>query len=254
MTSNIKLYAWRDQGHGYLGEANIKLYEVGGCVRDRLLGIKNIKDIDYSAVSPDGWEALLEWCKTHMDVKQVTEKCYTIRGRLEGRFVDVTMARKDGKYTDGRRPDSVTPGTLHEDLARRDFTMNAIAVTAPGTGRAYKVIDPFNGQEDIKYRIIRCVGDPLQRFEEDYLRIMRALRFSITKGMKLHHTIEEALTWTCLHEGLADTAKERRREELAPMFSADTLGTMRLLQKLPPALVSAMFAGGIWLEPTLKRA
>ena len=105
----------------------IRLFEVGGSIRDELMGINNPPDRDFCAESPEGWEALLTWCHKNMErVFLVTPEFFTVRGRMSnGDSIDVVMCRKDGPSSDGRHPDHVEPGTLLDDLARRDFTVSS---------------------------------------------------------------------------------------------------------------------------------
>ena len=107
----------------------IRLFEVGGSIRDELMGIDNPPDRDFCAESPDGWEALLTWCNANMErVFLITPQFFTVRGRMpNGDSIDVVMCRNDGPSSDGRHPDHVEPGSLLNDLARRDFTVNAMA-------------------------------------------------------------------------------------------------------------------------------
>ena len=109
-------------------EVKVSLYEVGGSVRDRYMG-RESHDEDFSAVVENGgWPELLQWADQEMDeVFLVTPEFLTIRGKKDGKIMDVVMARKEDGYSDGRHPDNVEPGTIDEDLARRDFTMNAMA-------------------------------------------------------------------------------------------------------------------------------
>ena len=107
----------------------IRLFEVGGSIRDELMGIDNPPDRDFCAEAPS-WEALENWCFEKMKkVFLVTPEFFTIRGMMpNGTAIDVVMCRKDGPSSDGRHPDHVEPGTLLDDLARRDFTVNAMAL------------------------------------------------------------------------------------------------------------------------------
>lgn len=153
-----------------LNKAGYEAYIVGGCVRDSIIGrVPNDWDICTSA--------------TPLQIKKVFEEYNTIdvgieHGTIAVIFkeekIEITTYRVDGKYLDNRRPDSVTfTLSLKEDLSRRDFTINAMAYSKE-TG----IIDYFSGKDDISKKIIRCVGDPVKRFSEDALRIMRALRFA----------------------------------------------------------------------------
>lgn len=134
--------------------------------------------------------------------------------------VEITTYRIDGKYSDGRHPESVQfTSSLEEDLARRDFTVNAIACDRHG-----KLTDPFGGAADIEARIIRAVGDPEQRFREDGLRIMRALRFAAKLGYDIEPGTSEALS-VC--KGLlADISAERIYSELCKLVTGERAGDM----------------------------
>ena len=152
----------------------IKYYMVGGAVRDKILGIdpKYIKDIDYSVEAPSYEAMKTELLKRGLEMFPIKEDYMTIRGKLNGVAADFVLCRKDGHYSDGRRPDTVEIGTLYDDLARRDFTMNAIALDEDDN-----IIDPFDGRGDLHRGIIRCVGKATDRMREDSLRLIRAIRF-----------------------------------------------------------------------------
>jgi len=141
--------------------SNIRIFEVGGSIRDEMLGIKNPPDRDFCAESPDGWEALLTWCHSNMErVFTIKPQFFTVRGRMvNGDSIDIVMCRKDGPSSDGRHPDHVEAGTLLDDLARRDFTVNAMAREVDHKlNRTGELIDPHNGKEDIRFNFLRCVG------------------------------------------------------------------------------------------------
>jgi tRNA nucleotidyltransferase/poly(A) polymerase len=237
---------------------NIRMYEVGGCVRDELLGLQT-KDVDYTVVAPSfsamrdhlnelGFEIFLETPQYLTIRARFPRNLETFGGRqVKGLTADFVLARKDGEYTDGRRPDEVTPGTLFDDLARRDFTVNAMAKDSNG-----EIIDVYDGQRDLKYRWLRAVGDPMERMSEDPLRILRALRFSITKDFDIAESLWDVMTSTSLVGPLTQVSVERRREELLRAFKHDTLATLELLQELPTATRAAIFSGGLWLKPTME--
>ena len=169
-----------------LNNAGFEAYVVGGCVRDSLLGIKpHDWDITTSA-TPDQVKSVFESLEAYdTGIKHGT---ITLRG-TDRQMYEVTTFRVDGLYTDNRHPESVSFVTdVKEDLARRDFTMNAIAYN-PDTG----LVDPFGGQQDIKDCMIRCVGDPNERFKEDALRILRALRFSSVFNFEIAESTSEAV-------------------------------------------------------------
>lgn len=151
-----------------LRRAGHEAYPVGGCVRDLLLGrIPEDWDLCTSAL-PGQVEILFErTVPTGLAHGTVTVL-------LGERRIEVTTFRREGRYTDARHPDAVSfDAGLAEDLGRRDFTVNAMALGADGA-----VIDPFGGRADLRARLIRCVGEPDLRFAEDALRMLRAVRFS----------------------------------------------------------------------------
>lgn len=225
----------------------VELFEVGGSIRDEFLGLDN-KDRDWVAVCPEGWEACKAWSQGYLDkVFLVTDRFLTIRGIKNKEVYDIVMARRDGAYSDGRRPDSVEPGTLTDDLARRDFTINAMARGQDGT-----LYDPHNGQRDIEERIIRCVGEPLDRFKEDTLRILRALRFSLTKGMTLSASVFDAIWEHQWNQEIIDLPVERRMIELEKMFRFGSSEAIITLAGLPDDLREAILSG-CWLLPTNRK-
>lgn len=160
-----------------LRAAGHSAYVVGGCVRDSLLGrLPGDWDICTSA-RPDEMKAL--FCSQRLIL--TGEKHGTVAVILHGKPYEMTTYRLDGSYRDHRHPDNVQfVDDLASDLARRDFTINAMAY-APGEG----VIDLYGGRSDLAARVVRCVGTPADRFAEDALRILRALRFSAKLGFAL---------------------------------------------------------------------
>lgn len=241
------------------------MYEVGGCVRDEILGI-NSKDIDFSVVlsDQDRWIndsafyndpfrcMVLQLERMGFTIYKEFPENLTARGKFNRRHevypgldADFVLARDEGDY-DGRRPGMVKPGTLEDDLARRDFTMNAIAKDAEGN-----IIDPFDGRGDIKKRIIRTVGNPMDRFTDDALRALRALRFSVTKGFSIdpdtRTAMQSAEVLNLIRTVISD---ERKREELNKMFAFDTEATLFSFAKYPQ-LTRAIFSGTVSLEVPL---
>lgn len=230
-------------------ETSIKFYLTGGAVRDSLLGIHS-KDLDFSVEAPsyDAMRsAIIERCGGNPDCVKVEKPEFaTIRAvdpKLGG--VDFVLCRQDGYYSDGRRPDSVLPGTLHDDLARRDFTVNAIARADDGS-----LIDPFGGAEDLKHKLLRCVGDTEKRMTEDALRILRAIRFSIIKGFTLDWKLLEFISRKSSADLLANVSIERIREELLKCFEFDTLTTLRFLEEFS-FIKRAIFSRNLKLTPTI---
>lgn len=223
----------------------MKIFEVGGYVRDRLMGLIP-KDIDYTVECPEGWDHLVNWVtETHKQVFLVKPEFLTIRALWEkGDVRDYVMARKDGIYFDGRRPESVEPGTLMDDLARRDFTMNAMAVDI----ETKELIDPFNGRSHIKRKIIHCVGATEDRFNEDLLRPLRAIRFAVTKSMALSEPIDAWLNCQVNRQKLSTVEPNRIREELMKACKVDYELTFGLLSKY--GLWKHITHGGLWFKPT----
>ena len=166
--------------------AGFTAYAVGGCVRDALLG-RPIHDWDVTtSATPEQIKSIFADCRTIDTGIQHG----TVTVLFMGDSYEITVFRVDGSYTDGRHPDAVRfSSSLKEDLARRDFTVNAMAYS-PSEG----IVDLFSGREDIKNQIIRAVGDPTMRFTEDALRILRALRFSSTLGFSIEPLTAKAMT------------------------------------------------------------
>lgn len=162
-----------------LGKSSCEAFAVGGCVRDSLLGLTpNDWDVTTSAEPEKVMEifggAPFKAVPTGIEHGTVTVVC-------DGQPIEVTTYRIDGKYSDGRHPGSVKfTSSLEADLARRDFTVNAMAYS-PKVG----LVDPFCGRDDLSAEVIRCVGKAERRFSEDALRIMRALRFSAVLGFSI---------------------------------------------------------------------
>jgi len=234
---------------------SIKVYLVGGAVRDGFLG-QDAEDRDYTVEAPS-YEAMLEYIKSVGKVFLEKKEFFTVRALVDGDVDDYVLARKDGIYHDGRRPSEVSPGTIYDDLARRDFTMNAIALSGFTLKNCLYVdapvfIDPHGGRADIENRLIRCVGAAEERFEEDALRMLRALRFSITKDMMLHQDIRKALGSRRLIDKLASVSFERKREELHKAFAHDTLRSLAVFGEEFPIIAEACFQDPLWLLPTCK--
>ncbi len=240
----------------------VVFYEVGGCVRDSLLGVPS-KDIDFSVEAESYDEmrrAVVSLCGGDPDnaehaaekgpfIKVDKREFVTIRGvhpKLGG--VDFVLCRKDGTYTlDGRRPDFVEAGDIYDDLARRDFTVNAIARREDGT-----LIDPHNGQSDLAQKVLRCVGNAEKRLSEDSLRILRALRFSLTKGFALENELRCFIRSQAAADSLSRISIERIREELLKCFDFDTLATLRMLEDFW-RIRAHVFGRNLKLSPTIVK-
>jgi len=208
MTAHIKLPENAAKIISLLEAAGFCAFVVGGCVRDVLLGRSpGDWDICTDARPQEAIAALQD-----ITVLETGLKHGTVTAIIDHKPIEITTFRLDGDYADHRRPDSVTfTEDLTADLSRRDFTVNAIAYH-PDSGP----IDPFNGQDDLQNKIIRCVGDPKKRFEEDALRILRALRFSATLGFAIEEGTTAALLE--LRESLRYVAAERVQAELIKLL------------------------------------
>lgn len=191
---------------GKIREAGYEAFAVGGCVRDTLLG-RTPEDWDVTtSARPEVVKAIFErTVDTGLQHGTVT----VLKNR---KGYEVTTYRIDGEYHDGRHPDSVefTPDLL-EDLKRRDFTINAMAYSHE-TG----IVDEFGGMEDLKAGIVRCVGRPEDRFTEDALRLLRALRFSAQLGFEIEESTYAAIK--TIAPNLAKVSKERVQAELTKLL------------------------------------
>jgi tRNA nucleotidyltransferase (CCA-adding enzyme) len=223
------------------------MFKVGGCVRDEFLGLES-KDIDFAVEAPS-FEALLEFATERCTrVFEVKPEHFTVRGHdAELGDVDFVLCRKDGPSSDGRHPDFVEAGTILDDLARRDFTVNAMARDAEGV-----LLDPHGGREDLEAGVLRFVGSAEDRLAEDALRAFRGLRFSVTKRFTLDDTALAALQ--AMHaEAFDAVSTNRMRDELHKMFATDTAASLAVLAKVPLILEVAL-SRGLWLKPTLEKA
>ncbi len=191
---------------GWLEAAGFEAYIVGGCVRDSLLGDTPADwDVTTSA-RPE--QVVTLFVEAGIRVIETGLQHGTVTVVSQGEQVEVTTYRVDGDYSDGRRPDGVAfVSSLRDDLARRDFTINAMAYH-PQRG----LVDLFGGVDDLRRKRICCVGDPMLRFGEDYLRILRAFRFAARLGFALDAATQAAAE--VQREGLRLVAPERIHKEL----------------------------------------
>ena len=210
-----------------LHAAGHEAYIVGGCVRDCMLG-NTPKDWDVTTSAlPEQTEAaaLAAGLKTF----RTGIKHGTISVLSDGVTVECTTYRVDGDYKDSRHPESVTfTPNLTEDLARRDFTINAMAATPSADG--WEIIDPFDGRADLDAGIIRCVGNPIKRFGEDALRILRGVRFATRLGFTIEDKTGNAMYASA--GGLKNISRERVREELMGILqSFDPESAVKIMKK-----------------------
>jgi tRNA nucleotidyltransferase/poly(A) polymerase len=239
-----------------------KFYEVGGKVRDEILGLQS-KDVDYVAVPSD---TLLEKYKSAHEMFVILETfltnekfeiflstpdCFTVRAKFpkdhkyQG-VADFVMARKEIGYVEGTRTPIVVPGTLKDDLERRDFTVNAMAKGDDG-----KIIDLFDGMNDLKRMVLITPLPPEQTFNDDPLRVLRAVRFAITKGFSLKF-LDYYINNYDYENKMGVVSTERIREELLKCFKHDTMGTLDMLNDYP-TLKRYIFVNKLmWLKPTME--
>ncbi len=244
-----------------------KFYEVGGCVRDEILGLKS-KDIDYVAVPID--DLLKDVSSAHtmfgilegylkeegFELFLVTPDCFTIRAKFpkghkyQG-VADFVMARKEVGYIPDTRQPIIVPGTLYDDLERRDFTLNALAKDDDG-----KIIDYFDGLWALEAKMLITPLDAKTTMLDDPLRLLRAFRFSITKGF----TISPRVWETCLMDSVVKkleevVSQERIREEVFKMMKHDTIKSLELFNEIGranPIIIEIIFGRGMWLKPTME--
>ena len=196
-------------------DSGYKSYAVGGCIRDALMG-KMPNDWDMTTdCSP---EKMLEIFDAE-GIRTIPTglKHGTVSVLLDGEIYECTTFRIDGDYTDSRHPDRVTfTADISEDLRRRDFTVNAMAGDPLSDG---KIVDVFGGQDDIEAKIIRAVGDPITRFNEDALRILRAIRFATVLGFDIDEGTKTSVK--ALGNRLEGISAERKITELQKILLSD---------------------------------
>jgi tRNA nucleotidyltransferase (CCA-adding enzyme) len=209
-----------------LREAGFESYLVGGCVRDLIVGVEP-KDWDVTTnATPAQIQAVFPDSFYENDYGTVGVKTESEDPRLA--TIEITPYRTESKYSDRRRPDKVTFGkSLLEDLARRDFTINAIALD----DSQGQIIDPYDGQKDIKDKIVRAVGTASERFSEDALRMLRAVRFVAELGFGIDGDTAAAISQNSKH--LSHVSRERVRDELVRILnSSEPMRALVLAQQL----------------------
>lgn len=213
-----------DTAINLLQSAGFEAYAVGGCVRDSLLGkTPNDWDITTSAKPEDMKSVFADFHCIDTGIKHGT-----VTVVIDGEPLEITTFRLDGEYEDNRHPKSVTfTSNLGADLGRRDFTVNAMAYSKK-TG----TVDLFGGQNDLKNKILRCVGDPDRRFNEDALRILRALRFASALDFEIEEKTAQSLLKNCAL--LGNISEERIAKELLKLVCGK--GAKRILTDFAPVL------------------
>lgn len=252
-----------------------EMYIVGGYVRDKLLGIES-KDIDFCFVInkepneyisiENGFQEMKQWlCKEGFTIFLETPTMLTIRAKFPqtqdhnkmfstkyintGLTADFVLARKEVYLDPNSRQPVVELGTLYDDLERRDFTVNAMAYDLNGN-----LIDLFNGIADLNNCILKTPIDPCITMKDDPLRVLRAMRFCVTKDFTISNELNEAISNNIIIEKLFNVvSKDRIREELHKMFKYSTVKTINLLveyDKKIPNFLKNIFDDNMWLKPT----
>ena len=202
-------------------------YLVGGCVRDLLCGEM---PSDYDMTSDALPEAVLALSGEHAHPTGLPHGTVTVVSG--GHPIEITTMRRDGAYRDNRHPEAVAfTKDIEEDLARRDFTVNAIALTEDGT-----IVDPFGGRQDIEKHLLRCVGDAQTRFTEDALRILRLLRFAAVLGFTVD--ADTAAAARACRDRMCSVAQERVYAELNKLICGEYAG--RVLLAYPDILAAVL--------------
>lgn len=249
----------------------MKFYLVGGIIRDRMLGVES-NDYDYSVVLPPNIVKLgispekgFEIMKDHLEregfkIYLSTPHMFTIRAKfpkthkLSGQDADFVLARKEVGYNEGTREPILELGNLYDDLIRRDFTINAMAedIDTPGI-----IVDYFGGKEDLENMLLRTPTEPSITMFDDPLRLLRAIRFSITKDMNIDDAI-----WDCINEDIINklttvVSQERIQDELNKMFKHDSSLTIKVLMEFDEVLnykfFPILFKLGYYLQMVNKK-
>lgn len=225
-----------------LAGAGYEAYAVGGCVRDLLLD-KKPKDWDVTTnAKPEKIQEIFPDSFYENKFGTVTVKTESENPTLKE--IEVTPYRIEAKYSDKRHPEEVKFVTkLEDDLSRRDFTINAMALDING-----KVVDLFDGQKDLKNKIVKTVGNPEERFSEDALRLLRAVRFATMLDFKIEKSTSEAIKKNA--EWLRAISKERVRDEFIKIVESDNayegillLSELGLLKYIIPELEEGIDVG-----------
>ena len=211
-----------------LGKAGYECFLVGGCVRDMLMG-KAPHDIDITTnATPEEIKTVF----SDFHTLDIGIKHGTVTVMLEDEPIEITTYRTESSYSDGRHPDKVVfTRNIRDDLSRRDFTSNAIAFSPK-----FGIVDPFGGRRDIENKLLRCVGTPEERFKEDSLRILRALRFASVLGFDIDEKTEKAM-YNC-KELISIVSPERIYSEITKLLCGKDAG--RILSHYSDILAVAL--------------
>lgn len=235
----------------------MEIYLIGGAVRDRVLGIDS-KDKDYVVISKassieGAYSEMIKYLKEQkFEIFLETPHCYTVRARFpkdhkySGIVGDFVLARKEIGYIPNTRTPIVVPGTINNDVWRRDFTINSLYVD-----KNDEVVDlTGRGLEDLELKVIDTPFNPYVTFKEDPLRVFRAVRFAITKNFTLASRVEEVIYNEDFNFSVVSL--DRVRQELIKCFEVDTLKTIKMLERFPKLQEYAFSSGELYLKPTLR--
>lgn len=244
----------------HIAKEYFTFYEVGGKVRDELIGLKS-SDVDYTVVY-NGPECSINYVFSVLEdylkingykIFLTTPECFTIRAMfpqdhpcLSG-VADFVLARHEIGYIPNTRTPMCVAGTLEQDLLRRDFTVNALAKD-PITGN---IIDPFKGREHLKDRILVTPDESTITLHEDPLRAYRAIRFAVTKGFVMHPDLIYAINMLDERD-LHKVSVERVLTEITKCCKHDSVSTFKYLFDVFPTLGGYAINNGMWFLPTLK--
>ena len=212
-----------------LKEAGFKSFPVGGAVRDSLLS-REVSDID---ITTDARPEEIEEVFRDFKLIDIGKRFGTIKVIIEGEAFEITTFRKESAYRDGRHPTEVSfSDNLIDDLERRDFTINAMAFDQGD------IIDPFGGRDDLSMKVIRAVGDPRERIDEDLLRSLRAVRFANRLGFTIEESLKEAIRENA--NKINSISQERIASELSEILTSATPSRgIRLMDEV--ALLAEIF-------------
>lgn len=238
-----------------LDDPDFPIWFVGGCVRDwkqdEMDGLPKREkhhDLDGLCINAKDAAEVEAWMRAKNCRIFDLNKYNVVRGFLPGVGpIDLSAPRADIGIGDGRRPVSIKPATKEEDLGRRDFTVNAMAMTMQG-----ELIDLHGGMEDLRTRTLRFVGNPHLRLREDAFRAFRAIRFEITKGFGIEPDSLNAIDSMRVKD-FDGVSTDVIRDELIKCFAHDTRATLNMLDFIT-VLADVMHERGIWLKPTNEQS
>lgn len=210
---------------GIINDCRIKTYLSGGSVRDKLLGIKS-KTYNYTAVAYLSFRGFIKIVNKEGKIHKAWPNYLAVKAKLKNKDVNIVMARTDEEYRDGRHPDDVMQTrSLKEDSLRRDFTINAMYMGDNG-----KIYDFHNGRQHLKEKKIVCIGNPQEKFKEDYTRILRAMRLSSQLNFSIDRSTLIAMGKVAHNIHLIEP--NILRNEINKSLEYDSVKTLKMLNHL----------------------